>query len=183
MKFLGTLFLATLVAAVAPATASAQTATSASTVANPIVLRVGVLWPSDVTVRRWAGYTPINVGLDMETGQGKAAGSALAATYIDYFGGSTGPRVNVVGFGMSERVASPSEDGAAASGNQQFFTGGGAGAYNVSSSNGNGFVLGAKFFAGVDAGGQFITEFGYNLISAKNGINPSGFFMQMGLRL
>ena len=183
MKFLASLILLVLVAVMAMTPACAQSQ-SGNAIPHPIVLRLGVDWPNDASVRTWAGYSPVAAGADYAIGQAGVAGSNISSLYLDYFGGSTnGGHVDVFGFGLSDRVyAQPAGLNSPTTG-QQFFTGGGFGAYSISSSNGSGVVFGLKAFGGVEFSQKVIVQLGYNLLPSKNGLNASGFNLQLGLRM
>ncbi|MDR3707218.1 MAG: hypothetical protein P4L33_02880 [Capsulimonadaceae bacterium] len=187
MKVLASLLLIGIVAVGAVSVAQAQAGgngPNGTGIPEPIVLRLGVEWPNDAATRTWAGYAPVYAGIDYAIGQTGPVGTSISSLYLDYWGGAVnGGDVNVYGFGLSDRVYATPAGGTPGQTGQQYFTGGGFGAYQISDSNGNGTVFGVKLFGGVEFSQKVILQLGYNLLPAKTGLNPSGFNLQLGLRM
>lgn len=164
------------------ASASAQTA-AGNTIPDPIVVRLGVVWPNDSSARKWSGDSPFDAGVDYALGQSGTNGSNISSAYFDYFGGSgNGGHLSVFGLGISDRIYTNSGAPANQTTGQAFFTGGGAGVYQLSDSNGNATTLGVKVFGGIEYSMKYVIQLNYLFLPGATGLNASGFGLQAGYR-
>ena len=164
--------------------AQAQSTMAGNTIPSPIVIRVGVAWPNDSSARYLAGESPLNVGVDYALGQSGLNDSNISSVYADYLGGSAnGGHLDVYGFGLSDRVYTSSGGPLNQSTGQAFFTGGGAGVYQFSDSNGSATTFGVKIFGGIEYSQRFIVQLNYLLVPGTTGLNAGGLGLQVGLRI
>jgi hypothetical protein len=121
------------------------------------------------------------VGVDYALAKTADENPSLPSIYADFNGGTrNGYHVDTTGVGVAVRSLTQSADKVAP------YIGAGVGAYYLTGSKAgsskNSFGVGGKIFAGVDVGGGFFVEGNYQFIQSVNGINPSGFGLQAGLR-
>jgi len=160
--------------------AEAQTGSSPSS--SQISLRAGLSAPSSGAAKEVRSRY-----LVAGASYGVKAGSVSASTsevYLDYVGasGSEGKNVTVWGLGFSGRKSSSSTLG----GMTPFTEAGGGYYFGKASGVGdtrkkNG--VGARVDIGLEFGSRFFGHVGYAYLPKLGDINPSGFRVQVGLRL
>jgi hypothetical protein len=116
----------------------------------------------------------------------KAAGAAASTSevYLDYVGasGSEGKNVTVWGVGASGRKSSSPMSGGMTPYTEVgggFYFGKASGVGDTRKKNG----LGARLDLGLEFGSRFFGQVGYAYLPKLGDINPSGFRIQVGLRL
>ena len=156
--------------------------TTGNWILRPIVVRLGVVWPDN---RRFESIsnTPISAGVDYALGQSGLNGSNISSIFLDYYGGSANGHFNAYGLGLSDRVYTSSSGPVNQSTGQAFFTGGGAGVYQLDNSFGDATTFGVKIFGGIEYSQRYIVQLNYLFLPSAAGVNGSGFGLpEFGMR-
>ena len=143
-------------------------------------VRAGAIFPSNGADKSIAGSTQLSLGADYAFSKLTPTMPSVSSVYLDYFGGSkNGGHDTNFGLGVSERSNSSSTKRFAP------YTGAGIGIYDQSVNN---FyskqytTIGGKLFAGLQLEQGVFLEASYNLVASHQGVNPSSFGVQAGLR-
>jgi hypothetical protein len=182
VKVFSVLAMLGIIAAATISGAQAQTSTTGNSIPDPIVVRLGVVWPNDSAVRNLSGDSPISAGVDYALGQSGLNGSNISSIFLDYYGGSANGHFNAYGLGLSDRVYTSSSGPVNQSTGQAFFTGGGAGVYQLDDSFGDATTFGVKIFGCIEYSQRYIVQLNYLFLPGAAGVNGSGFGLQVGMR-
>jgi hypothetical protein len=163
----------------------AQTGPNSSP-SSQISLRAGLSSPSSGAAKEVRSrYLVAGASYGVKAGSGSASTSEV---YLDYVGasGGEGKNVTVWGLGFSGRSSLSKSDSPASGGMKPFIEAGGGYYFGKASGDGdthkkNG--LGTRLDIGLEFGSRFFGQVGYAFLPKLGDINPSGFRVQIGLRL
>jgi hypothetical protein len=164
--------------------ASAQVLNTPTTsVQNPFSVKVGVMLPSNGSSKHVGGSDQLSIGVDYALAKTTDENPSLPSVYFDYTGGQRSNNGHIDSFGVGVAVRSLTTS---ATSKMSPFVGAGAGIYytngNQNGSTKSNYGIGGKIFVGENIGGSFFVEGNYQFLPGVNGINPSGFGLQGGVR-